>query len=56
MGHKLHHVWDEVKKVGRGFRILKEDLKFYLKFHKGRIDYKYDTTSFKELAKVKQVK
>lgn len=22
LGHKLHHVWDELKKVGRGFKAL----------------------------------
>jgi hypothetical protein len=31
IGHKLHHIWEELVKVGRGFRMLKEDLKFFLR-------------------------
>lgn len=31
MAHKLHHIWDELKKVGRGFKMLNEDLKFFLR-------------------------
>lgn len=30
--HVAHHGWDELKKVGRGFRMLNEDLKFFLRF------------------------
>jgi hypothetical protein len=56
IGHKLYHVWDELKKVGRGFVALKEDAKYYFKYHKGRIDYKYDRASFKQISKLSQVK
>jgi len=47
MGHKLHHVWDELKKIGRGFKALKEDVKYFFKYQKGRIDYKYDRADYK---------
>lgn len=56
IGHKLHHVWDELKKIGRGFRILKEDAKYYFKYHKTRMDYKYDKVSYKDVTKISQVR
>lgn len=31
IAHTLEHVWDELKKVGRGFKMLNEDLKFALR-------------------------
>lgn len=56
VGHHSHHIWDELKKVGRGFRMLKDDFKFYLKLQKRRIDLKYDKESYKENIKLKQVR
>ena len=32
LGHTLYHIWDELKKVGRGLRFFKDDLKYYFKF------------------------
>lgn len=29
--HTLHHIWEELVKVGQGFRLLNEDFKFYVK-------------------------
>ena len=28
VGHKLHHVWEELVKVGQGLKLLTEDFKF----------------------------
>lgn len=56
VAHTLHHIWDELKKVGRGFRMLKDDLKFFLRTQKRKIDYKYDKPSFKDTTKLSQVK
>jgi hypothetical protein len=56
LAHTLEHIWDELKKVGRGLRIFKEDIKFYFKFQKGKYDTKYDTQSYKQEAKLKQVR
>jgi hypothetical protein len=41
IGHTLHHIWDELKKVGQGFKMLNEDFKFFLRFQKRKIDLKY---------------
>jgi hypothetical protein len=54
--HTADHIWDEMKKVGRGFRMLKDDLKFYLRVQKSKIDYKYDKPSYKQDVKLRQVK
>ena len=32
IGHALHHIWDELKKVGLGFKMLNEDFKFFIRF------------------------
>jgi len=56
VAHVSHHAWDELKKVGRGFRMLNEDLKFFLRLQKRKIDYKYDKPSYKQAVKLKQVK
>lgn len=32
IGHTLHHIWDELKKVGLGFKMLNEDFKFFIRF------------------------
>jgi hypothetical protein len=32
IGHTLYHIWDELKKVGLGFKMLKEDFKFFIRF------------------------
>ena len=32
IGHSLHHIWDELKKVGQGFKMLWGDFKFYVRF------------------------
>ena len=34
IGHQLHHVWDELKKLGQGFRKFKEDIKYYFRYKK----------------------
>jgi hypothetical protein len=56
IGHTLHHIWIELVKVGRGFKMLNEDLKFFLRFQKRKIDYKYDKPTYHEKAKLSQVK
>ena len=56
IGHTLHHIWDELKKVGQGFKMLKEDFKFFIKFQKRKYDLKYDKESFSENIKLKQVR
>ena len=52
-GHFLYHIWDELKKVGIGLRVFKDDIKYFFKFHKGRYDTKYDTHSYKQEIKLK---
>lgn len=52
----MEHIWEELVKVGRGFKLLNEDFKFFVRSHKSKIDYKYDKPSFKENVKLKQVK
>ena len=32
IAHHLHHIWDELKKVGRGFKMLWQDFKFFVRF------------------------
>lgn len=54
--HTLGHIWEELVKVGKGFKMLKEDFKFLVKSKKSRIDYKYDKPSYKEDIKLRQVK
>ncbi len=54
--HTSGHVWDELKKVGRGFRMLKEDAKYFFRIQKRKIDYKYDKPSYKQDLKLRQVK
>lgn len=56
LGHFLHHVWDELKKVGYGLKVFWRDLKYYFRFHKERYDTKYDTHSYKQEIKLKQVR
>lgn len=56
IGHTLHHIWDELKKVGWGFKRLNEDLKFALRLQKRRIDYKYDKQTYKDSYRLNQVK
>jgi hypothetical protein len=55
IGHKLYHVWEELVKVGQGFRALKNDFYFYLKVHKSKASFKYDSISYKQELKIKQV-
>lgn len=55
-GHKLHHVWEELVKVGQGLKLLTEDFKFLVSQQKSKIDYKYDKQSLKKDIKMKQVK
>jgi len=54
--HTTHHIWEELVKVGRGFKMLNEDLKFFLRLQKRKIDYKYDKPSYKQDIKLRQVK
>lgn len=56
IAHTSHHIWDELKKVGQGFKMLGADFKFFLSFQKRKIDYKYDKESYNENVKLKQVK
>ena len=56
LGHTLHHIWEELVKVGHGFKLLKNDFKFFVMFTKSKIDYKYDKPSYKENIKLRQVK
>jgi len=55
-GHKLAHIWEELVKVGQGFKRLWADFKFYIGVHRDKHKYKYDTVSFQQDVKVKQVK
>ena len=56
IGHTLYHIWDELKKVGQGFKKLWGDFKFYVRFWKRRYDTKYDSETYSEDIKLKQVK
>ncbi len=56
IGHTMHHIWDELKKVGYGFKMLNEDFKFFIRFQKRKYDLKYDKESYVENIKLKQVK
>lgn len=51
--HNLGHIWEELVKVKNGFRILKDDFKFYIRVKKQRINYKYDESSYKQDMKIK---
>jgi len=54
--HTMHHIWEELVKVKDGFKLLKDDFKFFVRFQKRKIDYKYDKPSYKSDIKLKQVK
>lgn len=54
--HTSHHIWEELVKVGKGFKMLNEDLKFFLRLQKYKIEYKYDEPTFKQDIKLRQVK
>ena len=56
MIHHLCHIWEELVKVGRGFRALKNDFLYFFSVHKSKISYKYDAISYKQEVKIKQVK
>jgi len=32
ISHTCSHIWDELKKVGLGFKMLNEDFKFFIRF------------------------
>lgn len=53
ISHTLHHIWEELVKVAKGFRMLKDDFKFFMKIQKRKIDYKYDKPSYKQDIKLK---
>lgn len=53
VAHTLHHIWEELVKVGRGFKLLSEDFKFFVRSAKSKIDYKYDKPSLKKDIKLK---
>lgn len=55
-GHALHHVWEELAKIGQGFKKFNEDMKIYFRYHKRKMDYKYDRTTYKQDIKMRQVK
>jgi hypothetical protein len=42
LGHKMYHIWEEMVKVGQGFKKLNADFKYYLRYRKGKINYKYE--------------
>jgi LETM1 and EF-hand domain-containing protein 1 len=52
----MEHIWEELVKVKDGFKLLKDDFKFFVRFQKRKIDYKYDKPSYKSDIKLKQVK
>jgi hypothetical protein len=54
--HTLGHVWDEIVKVGRGFRHFKNDLKYYISLKVPRKNYRYETHNYSQDVKIKQVK
>jgi hypothetical protein len=56
LSHSLHHIWIELKKVGKGFRLLNDDFKFFVRSQKHKIDYKYDTPTYKQNVRLCQVK
>jgi hypothetical protein len=56
VGHNAHHIWDELKKVGYGFKLLNQDAKFYVRRQLRRMDSKFDKESYAENIKMKQVK
>lgn len=43
-------------KVGQGFKRFNEDMKLYFRYHKRKIDYKYEVKTYKQDIKLKQVK
>jgi hypothetical protein len=52
-GHILGHIWEELVKVGHGFKLLKDDFKFYVRNKKSKFDYKYDKPSYKDDIKLR---
>jgi len=54
--HKLAHIGEELVKVGQGFKRFYADIKFFFSFQQDKIKSKYDTVSYKEDIKLKQVK
>jgi hypothetical protein len=53
VAHTLHHIWEELVKVGIGFKLLSADFKFFVLSQKSKIDYKYDKPSLKKDIKLK---
>jgi hypothetical protein len=53
VSHTLGHIWEELVKVGHGFKLLKDDFKFFVSSTKSKIDYKYDKPSYKENIKLR---
>lgn len=52
----MGHVWEELVKVAHGFKLLKDDFKFFARNTKSKIEYKYDKPSYKDDIKLRQVK
>lgn len=52
----MHHIWEELVKLGQGFKRFNEDMKIYFRYHKRKIDYKYDRPTYKQDIKMRQVK
>jgi hypothetical protein len=50
--HTLHHIWEEMVKVGQGFKMLKADLMYLLRRQKQRSSFKYDKPTFQQTVKV----
>ena len=42
VAHHGGHIWDELKKVGYGFKLLNQDAKFYIRLLKRRFGVKFD--------------
>jgi LETM1 and EF-hand domain-containing protein 1 len=51
--HTASHIWDELVKLGQGFKKLNEDFKFYLNFKKTS---KFGAYDYKQEVKAKQVR
>jgi hypothetical protein len=52
IGHTLHHIWEELVKVGIGFKMLNADFKYYWRWQHHKVTYKYDKPTFKQTVKL----
>jgi hypothetical protein len=51
-GHHLGHIWEEMVKVGGGFKMLKSDIRYVARRQKQAGSFKYDKPTFQQTIKM----